>query len=77
MNGGKRSRNYWRIAARIASGAILLAGLAAGSRWHRGAKAAGPSPLEKTLASSARVAHPQARLIRHEARSRRRENGLE
>ncbi len=62
MSGGTQSRDYRKLGAGIAFSAILLAGLAAGSRWHRAAKAAGSSPLGTTLASSARAAHPSFQL---------------
>jgi hypothetical protein len=58
MSGGKRGRDYWRLATAAVCGAILLLGLAAGNHWHRAAKAGVASPLEKTLESSARTAQP-------------------
>jgi hypothetical protein len=57
MNGETRRRDCGRLAAGIACGAILLAGLAAGSHWDRSAKTDATSPLEKTRASSASAAH--------------------
>jgi hypothetical protein len=58
MSGGKRIRNHWEITAGIACGAFMLAGLAAGSHWHRSANLNGKSPLTTTLASIARAAQP-------------------
>ena len=58
MKGGKPSRDHRKLAAGIACGAILLVALAAGGHWHRAARAGVPSPLETTLASSARAPHP-------------------
>jgi len=58
MSGGIGSRDYRKFAAGIACSAILLAGLAAGSYWHRAAKAVGTSPREAASATSARAAHP-------------------
>jgi hypothetical protein len=53
MNGGNRGKEHRKRAAGIACGGILLAGLAAGSHWHRAAESGVGSPLAATLASNA------------------------
>lgn len=55
MSGEDRDRDYRKLTAGIACGAIVLAGLAAGSHWHRASKAAGGSTRETVSASSARA----------------------
>jgi len=60
MSGGNRSSDYRRLAAGIACGGVLLAGLSAGSRWHRAAKTGVTSPLDTTLAASAATARPSS-----------------
>src|ERR1039458_3821697 len=51
MSGEKRSGVHRKGAAAVACGALLLAGLAAGSHWYRSAKAAGTAPPHIALAS--------------------------
>jgi hypothetical protein len=60
MTGGDRSRDYRKLAAGIACGGILLAGLAAGSHWHSAAKNGVGSPLAATLGASAAAAPPSS-----------------
>lgn len=57
MSGAIRSKDYRKLAAGIACGGILLAGLAAGSKWHHATKARVTSPHATTLASSGSSAH--------------------
>jgi hypothetical protein len=58
MNGGKRNREHWKLAAGMACATILLAGLAVGIHRHRAAKAAGSLLTRTTLASTVRPAQP-------------------
>jgi hypothetical protein len=60
MSGGNRSEDHRKLAAGIACGGILLAGLAAGSHWHRAAKTGVISPLVTPLAARAAVAPPSS-----------------
>src|SRR5580658_6367362 len=60
MTGGNRSRDYRKLAARIACSGILLAALAAGSHWHRAAKTGAASPLATAFASNASAARPSS-----------------
>jgi hypothetical protein len=55
MSSQNRSKDHRKLTARIACGAILVAGLAAGSHWHRAAKATGASTVQTTLTSSAQA----------------------
>ena len=57
MSGGNLARDHRRLTAGVVCGAILLAGLTAGSYWHRAAKKDVTSPLEASLASSLPAAH--------------------
>jgi len=56
MSGGNRSIDHRKLTAGIVCSVILLAGLAAGSHWHRAAKTDATASLETTLASSASAA---------------------
>jgi MBG domain (YGX type)/Bacterial Ig-like domain (group 3)/Beta-propeller repeat len=55
MSSQYRSKDHLKLTARIACGAILVAGLAAGSHWHRAAKAAGAWTVQPTPTSSAQA----------------------
>ncbi|MGC2163926.1 MAG: SBBP repeat-containing protein [Silvibacterium sp.] len=52
-----RVQVYRKLAGATACGAILLAGLAAGSRWHRAAKSAGTMLPTSALAAGAQAAN--------------------
>lgn len=62
MSGENRSSDYRKPAARIVCGGILLAGLAAGSHWHRAAKPGVAPPLETTLTLIASAVRPSSTL---------------
>jgi hypothetical protein len=65
VNVRARSGDHGRLAAGIASGAFLLAGLAAGSHWRHVVKSGCTSPLESSAASSASGALSSSDLPRH------------
>jgi len=60
MSGGNRSEDHRKLAAGIAFGGILLAGLAAGGHWHRVAKTSVTPMSERSAQSSARTAATSA-----------------
>jgi hypothetical protein len=60
MSGGNRNKDHRKLATGLACGGILLAGLAAGSHWHRAAKTGIASPLSATFVSNALAARPSS-----------------